>query len=109
MKTSNIYSVKLKGIYHFLSVDGTAKFDCVFWFGDLNFRIDQGRHTVEDLVKAIVEQEHPNFEDLLRGDELNDCILKGMMHLYLAFCYLAVCVFLPYLKYREVLPEQFQA
>ena len=82
MKISNIYPNILKGLYNFFSVDGTAKFDCVFWFGDLNFRIDQGRHTVEDLVKAIVEQEHPNFEDLLRGDELNDCILKGMMHVY---------------------------
>ncbi|KAK3087489.1 hypothetical protein FSP39_006595 [Pinctada imbricata] len=54
--------------------DVTSQFDCVFWVGDLNFRIEKGRHTVEDLVKAIVEEQHPNFEDLLKGDELFNCI-----------------------------------
>ena len=49
----------------------------MFWLGDLNFRIDKGRHTVEDVVKAIVEQDHPNFEDLLRTDELLNCLLHG--------------------------------
>jgi hypothetical protein len=38
---------------------------------------DKGRHTVEDIVKAIVEQDHPNFEDLLRTDELLNCLLHG--------------------------------
>lgn len=55
--------------------DISANFDSVFWLGDLNFRIDKGRHTVEDVVKAIVEQDHPNFEDLLRTDELLNCLL----------------------------------
>ncbi|XP_060083363.1 phosphatidylinositol polyphosphate 5-phosphatase type IV-like [Ylistrum balloti] len=54
----------------------SSKFDSVFWFGDLNFRLEKGRHTVEDLVHAIVKQEHPNFEDLLQGDELAQCIYK---------------------------------
>ncbi|XP_021348576.1 72 kDa inositol polyphosphate 5-phosphatase-like isoform X2 [Mizuhopecten yessoensis] len=54
----------------------SSKFDAVFWFGDLNFRLEKGRHTVEDLVHAIVEQEHPNFEDLLQGDELAQCIYQ---------------------------------
>ncbi|XP_069120497.1 phosphatidylinositol polyphosphate 5-phosphatase type IV-like isoform X2 [Argopecten irradians] len=54
----------------------TTKFDSVFWFGDLNFRLEKGRHTVEDLVHAIVKQEHPNFEDLLHGDELAQCIYQ---------------------------------
>ncbi|XP_033731950.1 phosphatidylinositol polyphosphate 5-phosphatase type IV-like isoform X2 [Pecten maximus] len=54
----------------------SSKFDSVFWFGDLNFRLEKGRHTVEDLVHAIVEQEHPNFEDLLLGDELAHCIYQ---------------------------------
>ena len=57
--------------------DISANFDSVFWLGDLNFRIDKGRHTVEDIVKAIVEQDHPNFEDLLRTDELLNCLLHG--------------------------------
>lgn len=57
--------------------DISANFDSVFWLGDLNFRIDKGRRTVEDIVKAIVEQDHPNFEDLLHTDELLNCLLQG--------------------------------
>lgn len=59
--------------------DALSKYDSVFWFGDLNFRIDKGRNTVEDLVTSIIEQEHPNFEFLLEGDELNDCIVKDQI------------------------------
>lgn len=55
----------------------SANFDSVFWLGDLNFRIDKGRSTVEDVVNAIVGQDHPNFEDLLRTDELLNCLLHG--------------------------------
>ncbi|XP_071154192.1 phosphatidylinositol polyphosphate 5-phosphatase type IV-like isoform X1 [Mytilus edulis] len=56
--------------------DISANFDSVFWLGDLNFRIDKGRRTVEDIVKAIIEQDHPNFEDLLHTDELLNCLLQ---------------------------------
>lgn len=55
--------------------DISANFDSVFWLGDLNFRIDKGRHTVEYVVSAITKQDHPNFEDLLRTDELLNCLL----------------------------------
>lgn len=55
--------------------DISSNFDSVFWLGDLNFRIDKGRSTVEDVVNAIVDQDHPNFEDLLRTDELLNCLL----------------------------------
>ncbi|KAJ8300522.1 hypothetical protein KUTeg_022041 [Tegillarca granosa] len=58
------------------SGDISSKIDAVFWFGDLNFRIEKGRHPVEDLVHAIVSQDHPNFEDLLQNDELKKCILQ---------------------------------
>lgn len=66
-------------IYSFIPGDATARFDNVFWFGDLNFRLEKGRHTVEYLVNAITEQEHPNFEDLLLGDELGQCIYQGWL------------------------------
>lgn len=69
--------VNIPGIVLSLIGDALSKYDSVFWFGDLNFRIDKGRNTVEDLVTSIIEQEHPNFEFLLEGDELNDCIVKG--------------------------------
>ncbi|KAL5011304.1 hypothetical protein ScPMuIL_009855 [Solemya velum] len=57
--------------------DGTSKYDCVFWCGDLNFRIDKGRTCVEDLVSYITSQDFPNFEDLLRGDQLTKCLIEG--------------------------------
>lgn len=69
--------VNIPGSVLSLIGDALSKYDSVFWFGDLNFRIDKGRNTVEDLVTSIIEQEHPNFEFLLEGDELNDCIVKG--------------------------------
>lgn len=58
----------------------------MFWLGDLNFRIDKGRRTVEDIVKAIVEQDHPNFEDLLHTDELLNCLLQGKNCRKLSHC-----------------------
>ena len=57
----------------------TTRFDCVFWTGDLNFRIEvyKGKQAVEDIVQSIQEQEHPNFEDLVAGDQLTQLIVEG--------------------------------
>lgn len=59
--------------------DVTTRFDCVFWTGDLNFRIEvyKGKQAVEDIVQYIQEQEHPNFEDLVAGDQLTQLIVEG--------------------------------
>lgn len=61
------------------ATDVTTRFDCVFWMGDLNFRIEvyKGKQAVEDIVKYIEEQEHKNFEDLLSGDQLTKLITEG--------------------------------
>lgn len=69
--------VNILGSVFLLLGDVFSKYDSVFWFGDLNFRIDKGRNIVEDLVIFIIEQEYLNFEFFLEGDEFNDCIVKG--------------------------------
>ncbi|XP_064649892.1 phosphatidylinositol polyphosphate 5-phosphatase type IV-like isoform X2 [Lineus longissimus] len=50
--------------------DVTARFDAVFWNGDMNFRIERDRHIVDNVMDAIKAKRHPNYEDLLVGDEL---------------------------------------
>uniref|UniRef100_A0A2C9M3J9 Inositol polyphosphate-related phosphatase domain-containing protein n=1 Tax=Biomphalaria glabrata TaxID=6526 RepID=A0A2C9M3J9_BIOGL len=52
------------------SGDVTTAFDCVFWFGDLNFRIERERQAVVGKVNEITSEEFPNFETLLGGDQL---------------------------------------
>ncbi|ELU08167.1 hypothetical protein CAPTEDRAFT_179440 [Capitella teleta] len=50
--------------------DVTARFDCVFWLGDLNFRLDKERERVDETVKGIETLEIPSYEDLIQYDEL---------------------------------------
>ncbi|XP_059152156.1 phosphatidylinositol polyphosphate 5-phosphatase type IV-like [Physella acuta] len=50
--------------------DVSAFFDCVFWFGDLNFRLERERQAVVRKVDQITSEEIPNFEALLGGDQL---------------------------------------
>ncbi|KAL4219311.1 inositol polyphosphate 5-phosphatase [Mactra antiquata] len=61
------------------SNDVTTRFDCVFWMGDLNFRIEvyKGKEAVENIVNYIEQQEHTNFEGLLAGDQLSTLIVEG--------------------------------
>ncbi|CAG5122412.1 unnamed protein product [Candidula unifasciata] len=57
--------------------DVTSVFDCIFWFGDLNFRIERKRHAVERKVNQITSEEFPNFETLLGGDQLLNYMAEG--------------------------------
>lgn len=55
----------------YLSNDSTARFDCVFFMGDLNFRLEQRTfdetiHILED----IFQQREPSYEALTQNDEL---------------------------------------
>ncbi|KAK6195875.1 hypothetical protein SNE40_001212 [Patella caerulea] len=63
------------------SKDATANFDCVFWCGDLNFRIDRKKSAVEGKVTEIAESLIPNYEDLIRGDQLTKTITEGKIFL----------------------------
>lgn len=57
--------------------DITAIFDCVFWCGDLNFRIERKRHAVEGKLSQFSDEEFPNFETLLGGDQLIKYMTEG--------------------------------
>ena len=48
----------------------TARFDCVFWMGDLNFRLEKERDRVDNAMNALTEQDIPSYEDLMKHDEL---------------------------------------
>lgn len=55
----------------YLSNDSTARFDCVFFLGDLNFRLEQ--RTFDEtihILKDIFQQKEPSFEALTQNDEL---------------------------------------
>ena len=68
--------------------DVTQRYDSVFWFGDLNFRLEvyTGKTAVENIVTYIEEQEHSNFEDLVQGDQLTKLIIEGRLVLILFLC-----------------------
>lgn len=59
-----------KWCYQPLAGDVTERFHCVFWLGDLNFRLEKERHKVDNKIKGIESEEIPNYEDLMQYDEL---------------------------------------
>ena len=50
--------------------DVTARFDAVFWGGDLNFRILKERDRVDEAVRGIEAHDVPDYDDITRHDEL---------------------------------------
>ena len=40
----------------------TARFDCVFWMGDLNSRLEKDRQHVESLVLSLEAHKSPETE-----------------------------------------------
>ena len=58
-------------------IDHTSNFDCVFWFGDLNFRSKKEREKVEKKVNQLKSLKSNNFEDLLNHDELYQILNNG--------------------------------
>jgi len=83
----------------YISNDVTARFDIVFWIGDLNFRIE-GRSFEEakSILEEIKESNTPNsFEPLMRTDQLT----KGMedRSLFLGFSEVAEITFPPTFKH----------
>ncbi|GAB6021929.1 inositol polyphosphate 5-phosphatase [Chamberlinius hualienensis] len=56
-----------------ITTDVTARFDCVFWFGDLNFRLKCDRHK----VLACLCGPSPALEELMSTDQLNTVMVKG--------------------------------
>lgn len=53
-----------------LASDGTENFDCVFWFGDFNFRVDKEKSKVVNKILDVRKKRSINFEDIINHDEL---------------------------------------
>uniref|UniRef100_T1J7S8 SUN domain-containing protein n=1 Tax=Strigamia maritima TaxID=126957 RepID=T1J7S8_STRMM len=53
------------------------KYDCVFWMGDLNFRLNQKRDVVLSQIHSIQDQLNPNFDDILWNDQLKQTMSRG--------------------------------
>ena len=61
----------------------TSRFDCVFWAGDLNFRIERQRDHVDSAVQGITSQEFPDYDELITHDELWKARNEGSSHFLL--------------------------
>ncbi|XP_046558311.1 LOW QUALITY PROTEIN: phosphatidylinositol polyphosphate 5-phosphatase type IV-like [Haliotis rubra] len=59
------------------SGDSTNNFDSVFFWGDLNFRIERKKAAVEGMVDHIEDQQFKNYENLLGGDQLSKFMVEG--------------------------------
>lgn len=55
----------------------SLRFDCVFWAGDLNFRINKDRESVIKMIKSVQLKDHPNYEPLLEHEELTRGMANG--------------------------------
>lgn len=61
------------------SADITARFDACFWFGDLNFRIDQSLDDSIRHLKRLQDSAEPTYEQLLAHDQLRSAIASGLV------------------------------
>ncbi|KAK8781515.1 hypothetical protein V5799_017143 [Amblyomma americanum] len=59
------------------SKDVTARFDHVFWCGDLNFRLMNERSIVVNLLKDHSEDKETTYDNLLKYDQLRSAMLDG--------------------------------
>ncbi|RWS31704.1 72 kDa inositol polyphosphate 5-phosphatase-like protein [Leptotrombidium deliense] len=62
---------------NYSSSDVTSRFDCVFWFGDLNFRIESKYNEILRTIQLATLTSIPSFEFLMPKDQLLQAIEKG--------------------------------
>lgn len=62
----------------YVSKDVTARFDCAFWFGDLNFRVERKFDETMKILEQIHQQPSPSYECLLVNDQLQKMMEKGV-------------------------------
>lgn len=56
------------------TADVTSRYDCVFWFGDLNFRVNLPLQIIHDEVN---DPESMNLKEVLKGDQLMAAMKRG--------------------------------
>lgn len=56
--------------------DVTSRFDCVFWCGDLNFRVVQDRSSVLTFVEEKIRRQS-SCNSLTEHDQLTQAMAKG--------------------------------
>ena len=61
----------------YLSTDVSARFDVCFWFGDLNFRLDQPLQETLQKLHSMDNTSEPQFQVLLEHDQLSAAIRAG--------------------------------
>ncbi|XP_074595624.1 inositol-3-phosphate synthase [Brevipalpus obovatus] len=76
------------------STNATSRFDVVFWFGDLNFRIEQD---YSNAIRMLTRASLTSFEALLHDDQLSKALDKG--DIFYGFREAAIR-FAPTYKYR---------
>ncbi|RWS08352.1 72 kDa inositol polyphosphate 5-phosphatase-like protein [Dinothrombium tinctorium] len=82
--------------------DVTGRFDCVFWFGDFNFRIEKPYMETIDLLK----KENVNYLELLQYDQLDRSMKQNLV--FKGFSEAAAITFPPTYKY-EVNENRYDA
>jgi phosphatidylinositol-bisphosphatase len=62
------------------SPDVTSRFDCVFWFGDLNCRLQMIRDRLETLIQSSESPDRHlyNYDEVVQHDELRKTIDEGL-------------------------------
>ena len=73
--------VKLLSKHRKTGSDGTENFDCVFWFGDFNFRINKDRDKVIEKITDLRKKKSLNYEEIMNHDELYHLITEGMLEI----------------------------
>ncbi|XP_054164563.1 inositol polyphosphate 5-phosphatase E-like [Oppia nitens] len=61
----------------YITPDLTGRFDCVFWFGDLNFRIDLSHENVCQYLQLITSDDM--YSQLLENDQLTQAMERNAL------------------------------
>lgn len=61
----------------YVSKNVSGRYDCVFWMGDLNFRVERPCKEVMEILEEIKHQSNPSMESLLQHDQLVKMMESG--------------------------------
>ncbi|CAG2116603.1 unnamed protein product, partial [Medioppia subpectinata] len=87
----------------YITNDVSGRFDCVFWFGDLNFRLDSKREDVCHYLSSVECDEM--YDNLLEFDQLTQSMAKST--LFRGFTEASQVMFAPTYKF-ELNSDQYE-